>query len=267
MTPHPKFEVYAIQYATSMRPSADYFLGADPHNGPAPINYYVWLIRSEDRCIVVDTGFDAQRASERGRDFQRCPCEGLRSLGVKPEDIDTVIITHLHYDHAGNLNLFPNAQFVLQDEEMRFATGRYMRHGLVRAPFELSDVLEMVTHAYAGRVRFVCGTYDLARGVRLHLVPGHSLGLQAVTVDTARGTLCLASDAAHFFDNVALGSPFKITTHVALTLEGHDRVLELAGGYDWLIPGHDPAIAELYPAHPEDPLIFVLHEAPHRSPR
>jgi glyoxylase-like metal-dependent hydrolase (beta-lactamase superfamily II) len=155
MTPHSKFEVYAIQYATSMRPSSDYFLGADPHNGPAPINYYVWLIRSGTRCILVDTGFDAQRASERGRDFQRCPSEGLRNLGVEPEDIDTVIITHLHYDHAGNLNLFPNAQFVLQDEEMRFATGRYMRHGLVQAPFELSDVLEMVTHAYAGRVRFV----------------------------------------------------------------------------------------------------------------
>ena len=266
MTTPPEFEVYAIQYATSIRPSSDYFLGADPHDGPAPIYYYVWLIRNEDRCILVDTGFSEQRAQERGRDFQRCPTEGLRVLGVEAEDVDTVIITHLHYDHAGNLNLFPNAEFILQDEEMRFATGRYMRHDLIRVPFALSDVLEMVSQNYAGRVRFVDGAHDLTDGVRLHHVPGHSPGLQAVTVDTRRGRLCLASDTVHFFDNVALGSPFRITTHVGQALDGHDRILEIAGGYDRLIPGHDPLVAGLYPAHPDDDLIFVLHEPPSRSP-
>lgn len=266
MTAVPEYEVYAIQYARAIRPSSDYFLGADPHEGPAPIFYYVWLIRNANRCILVDTGFDAQRAQARGREFQQCPTEGLRSLGVDPAEIDTVVITHLHYDHAGNLNLFPNARFVLQDEEMRFATGRHMRHSLIQAPFELSDVLDMVTHNYAGRVRFVDGAHDLARGVRLHHVPGHSMGLQAVTVNTRRGRLCLASDAAHFFDNIALGNPFRITTHVAQTLEGHDRVLELAGGYDRLIPGHDPKVAELYPAHPRNDLIFLLHEPPGHSP-
>lgn len=262
----PRYEVFAIQYATSVRPSSQYFLGQDPHDGPAPIHYYVWLIRDAQRTILVDTGFNAQRAQSRGRDFLRCPTEGLRKLGVAPEAIDTVILTHLHYDHAGNLDLFPNARFVLQDEEMRFATGRYMRHGLMRAPFELSDVLAMVTHTYAGRVRFVDGTHDLLPGVRLHHVPGHSLGLQAVTVETARGRLCLASDAAHFYDTIRYASPFPVIAHVGQTLEGFDRVLDLAGSPDRLVPGHDPLVAEIYPPHPDDAQSFALHLPPVRDP-
>jgi len=266
MSDVPVFEVYAIQYATSTRPTADYFVGSDPHDGQSPINYYVWLIRSDDRIILIDTGFNAERAKQRGRNFLRCPTEGLRSLGIAPEDIDTVIVTHLHYDHAGNLDLFPNARFVLQDEEMRFATGRYMRHELMRAPFELSDVLRMVTSNFEGRVDFVNGDAELCPGVGLHHVPGHSLGLQSVTVNSKRDRLCLASDAAHFFDNIRLGNPFKVTTHVGDTLEGHDRVLKLAGSTDRLIPGHDPQVSEIYPEHPDDSLILVLHEKPARNP-
>lgn len=266
MTTPPFFEVYAIQYAASRRPSREFFLGADPHDGPAPINYFVWLIRNGDRYILVDTGFSATRAAARGRDFIRCPTEGLGQLGVAAEDVDTVIITHLHYDHAGNLDLFPNATFILQDEEMRYATGRYMRHGLMRVPFELSDVLLMVSHNYAGRVRFVNGSVDLEPGIGLHHLPGHSLGLQAVTVNTGRGRLCLASDTVHFFDNARLGSPFPITAHVGQALDGHEAAIALAGGYDRLIPGHDPRVTEIYPAHPADPLIFCLHMPPTAPP-
>ncbi len=256
------WDIHAIQYARSLRPSSEYFLGADPHDGPAPIAYYVWLLRSGDRAILVDTGFNAERAATRGRDWLRCPTEGLAAIGLRPEDIETVVVTHLHYDHAGNLDLFPKAGFVLQDEEMRFATGRSMRHALMRAPFELDDVLQMVTHTYAGRVRFVSGRHDLAPGIVLHAVPGHSPGLQALTVETARGRICLASDAAHFFDNIRLGSPFRIVADVGAALDGHETVFDLAGSADRLIPGHDPLVAQIYPAHPDDPLTFLLHESP-----
>lgn len=260
----PHFEVYAIAYARCTRSSRDYFLGADPHDGPAPITYYVWLIRNADRVILLDTGFNAAAARKRGREFLRCPTEGLRRLGVAPEDIETVVISHLHYDHAGNLDLFPNAEFILQDAEMRHATGRHMRHGYLRAPFELSDVLAMVTHNFAGRVRFVDGDKALEPGIGLYHLPGHSLGLQAMTVETARGRLCLAADALHFFDNLRLGSPFAVSMHLGKALDAQERALELAGDWDRLIPGHDPVIGTLYPAHPDDPLTVCLHEMPLR---
>ncbi len=259
------YDVYAIKYAQSIRPSRDYYMGHDPHNGPHPIYYYVWLIRSNERIILIDTGFDAARAIARKRDFGRCPTQGLASLGVVPEDVDTVIVTHLHYDHAGNLDKFPNARFVLQDEEMRYATGRDMRHALIRLPFELEDVQTMLAHNYAERVDFVQGSETIAPGVDVHLVPGHSRGLQCVTVQTARGRLCLASDAAHFFGNVRYASPFPVTVDVAATLHGHDKVVKLAGTADLLIPGHDPLVAEIYPAYPEDSAIFDLGQPPSRS--
>ncbi len=262
MTQASQYEVYAIQYAQSLRPRHEYFLGEDPHDGPAPIFYYVWLLRSPDRDILVDTGFNARRAQQRKRDFLRCPTDGLRRLGVSAGDVKTVVLTHLHYDHAGNMDLFPEARFVLQDAEMRHATGRSMRHGLLRSPFELEDVLATVTNVFAGRVDFVSGRETIAPGVEVHPAPGHSPGLQALTVETARGRLCLASDAAHFYANITSGRPFPITVDLAAHLDGHDSVLRLAGGWERLIPGHDPAVAGLYPAHPEDPLTFVVSEPP-----
>lgn len=258
MTPPAPFEAYAVQYARSVRPVSDYYMGADPHDGSEPIHYYVWVLRRGAEVILVDTGFSAERAVARNRDFSRCPIEALAALGIAPADVGTVVITHLHYDHAGNMDKLPGARFVLQEEEMRFATGRHMRHGLMRAPFELSDVQLMVALNYGGRVDFVDGDAELTEGVRLHHVPGHSLGLQAVTVETDAGRLCLASDAAHFYGNIDRGRPFPIVADVARTLDGHDRVARLAGDTLRLIPGHDPAVAERYTPLPDDPLIFDL---------
>lgn len=260
-----QYEVYAIKYAQSMRPASDYFMGADPHDGPLPIFYYVWLIKNADRLILVDTGFNAARAMSRNRDFLRCPIEALAGLGVAPEDIDTVVITHLHYDHAGNMDKLPNARFVLQESEMAYATGRYMRHKFMRVPFELSDVQSMVALNYGGKVDFANGDTDLADGIRLHHVPGHSLGLQALTVQTTRGRICLASDAAHFYANINSGQPFPIIANVGDALDSQDRVLRLAGSADRLIPGHDPAVAEMYASIENDSMTFDLASQPQEA--
>jgi len=256
------YEVLALQYAHSIRPSRDYFLFSDPHDGPAPIVYYVWLIRNAQRTILVDTGFSAERAKARGRDFIRCPSDAVRAVGSDPDAIDTAVITHLHYDHAGNLDRFPAATFWLQDAEMRHATGRAMTHKPLRAPFELEDVQQMVAHVYGDRARFIDGNGPLAPGIDLHLIPGHSPGLQSLTVNTARGRLCLASDAAHFYANISEDSPFPILTDVVGVLEGHRRVQDLAETPDHLIPGHDPAVMDRFPKHPDDPLSVIVSEAP-----
>src|SRR5690606_33116924 len=97
---HPVYEVYALRYAEMPRRRADNFLGGDPHEGPMPMDFFVWLIRSQNRCILVDTGFNAETAKARQRDMLRCPIEALKALDVLPADVTDVIITHLHYDHA-----------------------------------------------------------------------------------------------------------------------------------------------------------------------
>src|SRR5450756_481537 len=97
-SPLPEYEVYAIRYATRPGRRAEHFVGGDPHDGDMPMDYFIWLIKGADRSIVVDTGFTSDMATKRRRTFLRCPVDTLRALGVAPESVADVIITHLHYD-------------------------------------------------------------------------------------------------------------------------------------------------------------------------
>jgi glyoxylase-like metal-dependent hydrolase (beta-lactamase superfamily II) len=247
----PAYEVYAIKYAHHARRATENFLGglpADEHDGPMPLDYFVWLVRSADRDIVVDTGFSAAMAAKRARDHIRCPSDGLRLLGCEARTVMDVIVTHLHYDHIGNFELFPAAKFHLQDQEMRYATGRHMGQPVFRGAYEVEDVVGMVRSVYAGRVRFHEGDGEVAPGVTVHLIGGHTMGLQVVRVATRRGALVLASDASHFYANMEQVRPFPIVYSVADMVEGYAQLRALAASSDHIIPGHDPLVMQRYPA-------------------
>jgi len=244
----PRYEVYAIKYAHHARRRSENFIGGDPHDGPMPLDYFVWLIRGDGREVVVDTGFSAAVAKKRGRDHIRCPTEGLKLLGSEPKMVKDVVITHLHYDHVGNFDLFPAATLHLQDLEMRYATGRYMGHECFRGAYDLEDVVGMVRRVYEDRVRFHDGDAELAPGISLHLIGGHTMGLQVVRVRTRRGWMVLASDASHFYANMDEIRPFPIVWSVADMVEGYRRLRSLADSPAQIIPGHDPLVMERYPA-------------------
>ena len=260
----PHHDVFAIRYARSILRHDQATLLGDPHDGDQPIVYYVWVIRepSSGAVTVVDTGFSEERARLRQRALERTVAEGLAAVGVDPAGVGSVILTHLHFDHAGNIGLFPNAEFVLQDREMAYATGRDMRFALVRRPFEADDVVDAVRATHAGRVRFVDGEELLAPGISVMHVGGHSRGLQVVLVSTRRGRVILASDAAHFFQNITRGLSFPIVADVAQNLESHERLLRLAESADHVIPGHDPLVLELYPKAEGDDGSVVLSADP-----
>jgi len=244
----PEYEVYAIKYAHHARRASENFIGGDPHDGPMPLDYFVWLIRGAGREIVVDTGFSAAMAAKRGRDHIRCPTEGLRLLGTDAKAVPHVVITHLHYDHVGNFDLFPAATLHLQDLEMRYATGRHMGEERHRYAYEVEEVVGVVRRVYQNRVRFHDGDAGIAPGVSLHLIGGHTMGLQAVRVETRRGPVVLASDASHFYANIEQTRPFPIVWSVADMVEGYRRLRDLAGSVERIIPGHDPLVLERYPA-------------------
>ncbi len=244
----PEYEVYAVKYAHHERSARDNFLGGDAHDGPMPLDYFVWLIRGAGREIVVDTGFSAAMAAKRGRNHLRCPVEGLRMLGVDPNAVCDVVITHLHYDHAGNLDLFPGATLHIQDREVNYATGRYMCHDCFRGAYEVEDVVSMVRRVYAGRVCFREGDAEIAPGVSVHLIGGHTMGIQSVRVMTQRGWLILASDASHFYANMEQVRPFPIVWSVADMVDGYDKLRALAASSEHIIPGHDPLVLARYPA-------------------
>ena len=242
------YEIYAIKYAHHARRASENFIGGDPHDGPMPLDYFVWLLRGEGREVLVDTGFSAAMALKRGRQHLRCPTEGLALLGTDAKAIKDVVITHLHYDHVGNLELFPAATLHLQELEMRYATGPYMCHECFRGAFEVEDVVGMVRRLYEGRVRFQSGDVELFPGVSVHLIGGHTMGLQAVRVKTRRGWVVLASDASHFYANMDEVRPYPIVWSVADMVEGYNRLRALADSPAHVIPGHDPLVLERYRA-------------------
>lgn len=245
--PHDVHEVYAIRYAHHDRKASENYIGGDPHDVLQPLAYYVWAITGPYGTVVVDTGFDAAMAARRGRRLTRPVDEGLRAIGIDPASVEEIVITHLHYDHCGNHELFPRARYHLQDLEMAYSTGRYMCHPHQRIPFEVDDVVAMVRKVFAGRVVFHDGDEGLAPGITLHLVGGHSKGLQCVRVKTQRGHVVLASDATHLYAHVNEGRVFPITYSVAETLEGYRTLRRLADSPDHIVPGHDPKVLERYP--------------------
>ncbi len=247
----PTYEVLALRYATQQdRPASANFLLPDDHASPMPIDYYVWAIRGGGRTIVVDTGFGQEAAARRGRTLLRHPRDALASAGIATAEVQDVVLTHLHYDHAGCLDAFPAATFHLQDAEMAYSTSRPMTYRALRVPVDLEDVLGAVRHVFAGRVRFHAGAAAIAPGITVHLVGGHSGGLQVVRVPTARGWLVLASDAAHYWANLETDNPFPLVADVAAMAAGWRTCKELSDGPDHIIPGHDPLVLARFPGVP-----------------
>jgi glyoxylase-like metal-dependent hydrolase (beta-lactamase superfamily II) len=261
--PEP-FEVYAIRYATVTRKSADNFIGGDPHEAAGQLDYFVWLVRNATHTFVVDTGFNQQAAARRQRTFLRDPVESLTLLGVDARDVKEVVITHLHYDHVGNFELFPNARFHLQDAEIAYATGRYMAIPHFANAYEPDEVIAMVRHVYAGRVEFHDGDAEIVPGLSVNHIGGHTLGLQAVRVWTRVGWLVLASDASHYYSNMNEYRPFPIVADVMKMADGWRKLHRLASAPQHVVPGHDPLVMQRYraPSPALEGIVVRLDEEP-----
>jgi glyoxylase-like metal-dependent hydrolase (beta-lactamase superfamily II) len=242
------YEIYAIRYGHHDRKAHENFLGADPHDdAPMPLDYFVWAIVGEHQTFVLDTGFAPDMAEARGRQLVRPVADGLNAIGIEPANVTDVILSHMHYDHAGNIPLFGKARFHIQDAEMGFVTGRAMCHAAIRAPFEAEHVAQMVHRVFDGRVQFHDGVSELAPGLTLHKVGGHTKGLQVVRVKTRRGHVVLASDAAHLYANLTRNHPFPIVVDIDDYLEAFKTIRRLASSEAHIVPGHDPLVLARYP--------------------
>ncbi len=244
----------AIRYARHERTAAANFNApVDDHDLPMPLDYYVWAIHRDGHPpVVVDTGFGAAAAAARGREITRPIRQSLRDAGIDRLGVTDVILTHLHYDHAGGIEDFPNARFHVQDAEMAFATSRHVCDAHTRAPFDGEPVAELVKRLYHDHVVFHDGDDEFAPGISLRLAQGHTAGLQVVVCETERGDVVLASDAAHLYANITRHLPFPIFIDEADYARAQQRALDLAhGSLDHLIPGHDPLVLAAFPCENE----------------
>ena len=265
MTSPPEYEIYALRYATRDGRRRDHFLGGDPHDAPMPMDYYIWVARHGASTIVIDTGFTEEVCRRRGgRSYLRCPVQSLDLLGIQAAQVDHVILTHLHYDHAGNFDRFPSARFHLQESEMHYATGRHMQYPRLSHSFEVEDICGLVRLNYGRRVCFHRGAGDVAPGISVHWAGGHTAGLQFVRIHTKRGWVVLASDVSHFYENFENHRPFSSAFHVGQMLEGFDSLYAQASSPAHIVPGHDPLVMTRYPSPCAElsGIVVQLHEDP-----
>jgi len=244
----PEYEVYALRYARREAMRRDHFIMGDPHDAPMPMDYFVWVALVPERTILIDTGFTRETAAKRGREFLRCPVDSLSLLGVDPAAIEDVVITHLHYDHAGNVHRFGGAQTHLQEQELLFAVGRHIRYPFIAHGYEPDDIVALVRANFAQRLRLYNGPAQIAPGITIHPVGGHTPGVQFVRVHTRRGWVVLASDVSHYYENLERHHPFPAVTNIPDTLEAFDRLVEAAPTQHHIVPGHDPLVLARYPA-------------------
>ena len=257
------WEVYAVKYADrNNRTRFESFMFDPLHQQPHAMDYFVWVLRAGDHTILVDTGYDTEEAERRGRPILRHPVKAIEALGLTPDDIDDVIVTHLHYDHAGTLGSFPRARFHIQPAEMAYATGPCMCEDVLRKPFTGTHICDAVKAVFSGRVTFNSEDDVITDGITVHCVGGHSKGLQVVRVKTAGGWMCLASDATHYYENFLTRTPFPIVVDVEEMLRGYDRIQMLASCAEMIIPGHDPLVTTLYPAHGTSGFVWRLDAGP-----
>jgi glyoxylase-like metal-dependent hydrolase (beta-lactamase superfamily II) len=199
------------------------------------------------RKILVDTSFHSvERTWEiRRRKIVRRPEQelvaALATAGARPEEIEIVIHTHLHYDHAGNNRLFPRARFLVQREELRYA--------LAPAPFDASAYFAPslgVTPDYLGtKFELLDGDAEIVEGIRVITTPGHSPGHQSVLVDTAGGRYCIAGDAVMWHENLERRIPPGYHVSTIDCVASLDRIAREA---DHVLPAHEPKVFERHPA-------------------
>jgi glyoxylase-like metal-dependent hydrolase (beta-lactamase superfamily II) len=177
-------------------------------DGDLHMTYNFWVIRSEERIVLLDTGYDIARKDWLGEISTTPTPEGLATLGIDPADVDIVITSHYHYDHIGYLGLFTNATVVSGQAEWDHWITK-LKNDDLDGEFSTREDLEPVVRAHEeGRLRLVDEPTEIAPGITVHPVGGHCPGELLTQISTAAGGLVMTVDAAHFYEQVEHEWPF-----------------------------------------------------------
>ncbi len=243
------WEIYAIRHATNdTRTRGVNFISDPDPTALLTLDFFCWVLKSGEDIIVVDTGLDPAKGARNGHRQVMSPPEGWAALGIDPEKVETVVLTHAHYDHLGYLDALPNARFLMQAEEMAYVTGPWMEKPTFRHAYWPDEIARLVHYLHDGRLHLHERDHEVAPGVTAHWVGGHCAGQEILRIHTARGWVVLASDALHYYEEYERGIPFAVAFSIAEMIASHDLIRDLADSDDHVLPAHDPRLLDLYPA-------------------
>ncbi|MGH2892796.1 MAG: N-acyl homoserine lactonase family protein [Solirubrobacteraceae bacterium] len=253
--------VTALRYASRPTTRADVFLRYAEYrepDGPQEMTYYLWVLRSGERTIVVDTGFSAAGGGRRGREFLVDPLEALHRVDVDPGGVELLIVTHLHYDHTGHLDTFAHTPTVVSRSEVEFWTGPLAARAQFAAHIESDEVRGLAGRARTGEVTLTEGEHEVTPGVLSIEVGGHSPGQTILAIEGENGPILLTSDAVHFYEEVDRDRACAVLHDLARVYGAYDTIREYVQRGARLVVGHDPLVMDRFPRLESDPELGVL---------
>lgn len=249
-----EYEVIIIRYGTRETTRSDVYLNYHVYgepDGPIGMDYFVWVVRNAERTFLVDTGFSPAGGERRRRSTVLSPLEAWGRLGIDPDDAPPILLTHAHYDHTGQIARFPHSRIRMARAEFDFWTGPLAQRTQFHHSAEDDEIDALVVADREGRIDFFDDEVDVAPGIRMLRLGGHTPGQAVVLVQTADGPVLLASDAVHYLEEYEADLPFMSVANLADMYIGFDRIRALVadGTVRHLVPGHDPATLDLFPAY------------------
>ncbi len=245
-----KYDIYAVRFATVANfPVSSLVAGAD-RGRRLDIAMTIWLLKGADgRIALVDSGFHRDQYFRQFavRDFI-LPSDALAPLGVRPGDVTDIFLSHMHWDHAGGIDLFPNARVWVQKDEYEHYTGEAWQARTGHGGIDADDVLELVRRNTMGRVTLVRGEDEASiSGVGFHVGGKHTWQSQWISVQARSGkTVVIASDNVYLYENLDTHKPIAQTLDAASNLRAQDEMRSLASAPRLVVPGHDPAVFDRF---------------------
>ena len=244
--PSSIYEVYAVQYGTLKNfPLAGLVKGEDPKKR-LDIAMLVWLIKGNGRNVLVDAGFYREQFIQQWKpvDLVR-PSEAIGALGLKPEDITDIVISHAHWDHMDGADLFPRARVWIQKEEFNYYSEPDHQKNTGVFPV---DMQMLATLKEQNRLELVDGDdKEILPGITVYTGGRHTYASQYVGVNTSKGIVILASDNVYLYENIEKSLPIPATFDAESNLRAQERMKKLAASPDLIVPGHDPAVFVKFP--------------------
>ena len=248
--PPVTYEVYALSYGTYPGFPVSALIGGADKNRKIDLQMMIWLLKgSNGKRILVDTGcYRDTIAQLKGiKNFIK-PSDTLVKVGLSANDITDVIVSHMHWDHADGIDLFPNAKIWIQKAEYDYYTGAAWQPGGKHGGIEPDDVLTLVRLNTQQKVNLIDGDdREIIDGIRVYTGGRHTFASQYVGVQTDNGTVVIASDNMYLYENLEKHAPIAQTFDADSNIKAQDRMRQIASRPDLIIPGHDPEVFVKFP--------------------